>query len=160
MAAARDRRILGAGAQAPDFQLPELAGGSQNLSGLLAKGPVVLAFFKVTCPTCQFTFPFLERMHRQNVPFVAISQDDDESTREFNAEFGISFPALLDDPDAYPASNAYGIGSVPSLFLIEPDGRIGWSSEGFRRRELESLGRRFNVQPFQPGDYVPEWKAG
>ena len=49
---------------APQFDLPGLAGDRTSLPDLLVSGPVLLAFFKVTCPTCQLTFPFLERLHR------------------------------------------------------------------------------------------------
>ena len=40
-------------------------------------------------------------------------------------------PTLLDKEDAgYPVSNAYGLTNVPSLFLVEPDGRISRSQIG------------------------------
>ena len=29
------------------------------------KTATVLAFFKTDCPTCQFAFPFLERLHER-----------------------------------------------------------------------------------------------
>jgi len=38
----------------------------------------VLAFFKIDCPTCQLTFPYLQRMaDRGQRRIVAISQDDE-----------------------------------------------------------------------------------
>src|SRR5437879_1348618 len=107
-------------AQAPGFDLPALTGGRTALSELLASGPVVLAFFKVTCPTCQLTFPFLQRIHQAGGRIVGISQDDTRATTDFNARFGVSFPTLLDSAgERYPVSNAYRITDVPSLFLVE-----------------------------------------
>ena len=88
-----------------------------------------------------------------------ISQDDDRATQAFNREFGITFPTLL-DASGYPASNAYEISHVPSMFLVERDGTISWSLEGFSRRDLDQVGRKFGVVPFLPGEQVPEWKAG
>ena len=156
--------MLEAGAAAPAFELEDLNGGTRTLRDIAAGKPVLLAFFKVSCPTCQFTFPFLERMYRAgkgSVGVYAISQDDAASTSEFNQEFGISMPTLLDRAErGYPASNAYGLTHVPSLFLVEPDGRISWTSNGFHKQELEELGRRTGVAPFKPSDYVPEWKSG
>ena len=91
----------------------------------------------------------------------AISQDDAESTREFHQEFGITLPTLLDrEEDNYPASNAYGLSHVPSLFLVEPDGKISLSLMGFDKKGMEKLGRRLGAEPFAPGEYVPEWKSG
>ncbi len=52
------------GAKAPDFKLPTLDGRTFSLSEELSRGAVVLAFFKASCPTCQYAFPFLERLHR------------------------------------------------------------------------------------------------
>ena len=91
----------------------------------------------------------------------AISQDDAESTREFDQEFGITIPTLLDkEEEGYPASNAYRLSHVPSLFLVEPDGRISHAITGFDKKGLEELGRRLGKAPFEAGEYVPEWKSG
>lgn len=162
MASLRQKAMLEAGDRAPDFQLESLTGATETLQSFANGGRLFLAFFKVTCPTCQFTLPFLERMSRSaSVPMVAISQDDAESTREFHHEFGIAMPTLLDSEDlGYPASNAFQISHVPSMFLIEPDGRISWVSHGFHKGDLTDLGRRIGVETFHPDDYVPEWKAG
>jgi peroxiredoxin len=165
MASRRDNTTLTEGAHAPDFELEDLDGGRRTLSAIGAGKPVLLAFFKVSCPTCQFTLPFLERLYRERtnreIEMYAISQDDAESTRELYSAFGVAMPTLLDrEEEQYPASNAYGLTNVPSLFLIEPDGRISKSLVGFEKKGLEELGRRLGAEPFLPGEYVPEWKAG
>ena len=127
--------MLSEGAQAPDFQLRDLSGNLRSRSAISGGKTVLLAFYKVSCPTCQYTFPFLERIYRgrsnRDIGMYAISQDDAESTREFDREFGITLPTLLDrEEDGYPASNAYGLSHVPSLFLVEPDGRISLAIAG------------------------------
>jgi peroxiredoxin len=165
MASARDNETLTAGQRAPEFRLDDLNGGQKSLSELLPAGPVFLAFFKVSCPTCQFTLPYLERIYSGladgNALMIAVSQDDAESTREFHKEFGITMPTLLDSArQGYPASNAYGLVYVPSMFLVERDGTISWSLVGFNRKELEELGGKLGVNPFKPGERVPEMKSG
>src|SRR5580765_2401694 len=50
------------GQSAPGFSLKALDGKEYSLTSLLERGPVVLAFFKISCPVCQFTFPFLQRL--------------------------------------------------------------------------------------------------
>ena len=61
-------------------------------------GPVVLAFFKVSCPTCQYAFPFLERLHRgirldkRAVKLVGVSQNTARETAAFTKQFGVTFP--------------------------------------------------------------------
>jgi peroxiredoxin len=150
--------MLAARAKAPAFELADLGGATHKLTDLIANGPVLLAFFKVSCPVCQMTFPFLERISA-GLRIYGISQDDAGTTREFNSEFGVTFPTLL-DARGYPASNAYEITHVPSSFLLERDGTISWALDGFVKRELDALGRKFGVVTFRPEDRVPEWKAG
>ena len=165
MASSKQKTRLNEGDKAPDFQLQDLAGKRHSRSEISAGKPVLLAFYKVSCPTCQYAFPFLERIYRgrtyRDVAMYAISQDDAESTREFDREFGITLPTLLDrEEDGYPASNAYGLSHVPSLFLVEPDGRISLAIAGFDKKGIEALGRRLGKLPFEPDESVPEWKAG
>jgi peroxiredoxin len=165
MASIKQKTMLSPGDRAPEFELENLSGARSTRSGIAGGKPVVLAFFKVSCPTCQYTFPFLERMNRgrsnQEIAIYAISQDDPDSTRAFNSEYGISLPTLLDkEKEGYPASNAYGLSHVPSIFLVEPDGRISQALMGFEKKGLEQLGQRLGQEPFKPGEYVPEFKAG
>jgi peroxiredoxin len=162
MAARGQPKLLNPGTRAPDFRLELLNGGTITLAEILAGGPALLAFFKVSCPVCQMTFPFLERIHAAGaVRIFGISQNDAADTREFNQEFGVTFPTLLDsEDDGFPASNAYGISSVPTLFLIAPDGVISHTIEGWRKKDIEALAAPVGAGLFRPGEYVPEWKAG
>ncbi len=163
MAARKDQAMLEAGERAPAFTLRGLDGRDYTLESLVAGGRALLAFFKSTCPVCQFTFPFLDRLHREGAGarFVAISQDGARDTREFLSEFGVSFPALLDEERRlYPASNGFRISYVPSMFLVEPDGAVSWASAGFSRVDLEELGEKLGAATFQLGERVPDWKAG
>ena len=122
--------------------------------------PALLVFFKVSCPTCQLTLPYLERMFQQGIPVIGISQDDAEITREFADAFDLTFPMRVDERGAgYPASNAFRITSVPSMFLVE-NSAISWASIGFVKREIEEFAAKRGVAPFRPGDRVPELKPG
>ena len=154
--------MLKAGQAAPDVRLQDRSGTGVSIAAEADAGRVLLAFFKVSCPTCQLTLPYLERLTNSGGLRVAgISQDDARATGEFAARFGLTFPLWLDDAGAgYPASNAYGITHVPSLFLVGPGGKIGWTSHGFSRAEMEELGRMAGVAIFTPEDRVPEWKPG
>ena len=157
--------MLAPGERAPDFDLQDDYGRSRSLRDLVKSGPVLVGFFKTTCPVCQLAFPFLDRIYRgQASPAISIfgvSQDDPGTTREFTDEFGVTFPILFDTADTdYPASNAYGISHVPSAFLVEPDGVISWTMEGFQKKALEDLGARAGVATFTAHDQVPVFKAG
>jgi cytochrome c biogenesis protein CcmG/thiol:disulfide interchange protein DsbE len=163
---------LVAGNAAPVFSLKALDGTAFSLVQLLEHGPVVAAFFKISCPVCQFTFPFLERIYKRygadGVTFLGISQDDVRRTKDFAKEFGVTFPMLLDEEQrGYPASNAYGLTSVPTILLIETDGTVKISSMGFDKKDLESLTRalaeRKQITPaplFRTDESVPDHKPG
>ena len=162
MAHGGHRQLLHSGAHAADFTLTRLGGGHASLREITANGPALLAFFKVNCPVCQLTFPYLERIHASGrLPVYGISQNGPEDTTDFNRHFGITMPTLLDtEKSGFPVSNAFGISSVPTLFLVEADGRIAHVSEGWRKTEIELLGARAGVNPFREGDSVPEAKSG
>jgi peroxiredoxin len=161
---------LEAGQSAPAISLKNTNGQDMSLAEALKKGPVLAAFFKVNCPVCQFTFPFLERMYEtygdSKFTFLGISQNDAAETREFNKELGVKFPVLIDE-GGYPASNEYGLTNVPSIFLISPDGKIQESSVGFAKADLERIASeaaRASGKPttplFKPGEVIPDYKPG
>ena len=89
------------GAEAPPFRLPLLSGGEASLPELIPSGPAVLAFFKVSCPVCQMTFPFLERLHAAGtLPIYGISQNDPEGQLPIQPRVrSVTFPVLLDSED-------------------------------------------------------------
>lgn len=151
--------MLAAGDKAPDFTLDTLDGSKESLKGLLRRGPVLLTFFKVSCPVCQLALPFLDRIGKGSLPVVAISQDDERATRHFHQTYGISLPTLL-DRDRYVVSNGFGIEHVPTAFLVEPDGVISSVVEGFRKADLEAIGLRSGIVTFRETEAVPAWKAG
>jgi peroxiredoxin len=158
----RKKVLVEAGGPAPSFRLTGLDGSAQSLQDLLSGGTVLLAFYKISCPVCQLTAPYLQRLAANTaIQVIGISQDDASATRGFLDRFGVTFPTLLDlSSEEYPASNAYGITSVPSLFLVERDGTVGRAIRGFSKRDFEEIGERAGVSPFGPDDHVPEWKAG
>ncbi len=155
---------------APGFTLKSLDGKEYALEKLLEKGPVVVAFFKISCPVCQFTFPYLQRLAERyagdSATVIAVSQDDARGTKEFNREYGVTFPTLLDE-SGYPVSNAYGLTMVPTIFLIEPDGNVKVSCMGFDKRDLEIIAgelsqrRKIAAAPlFRSDEVVPAQKPG
>jgi peroxiredoxin len=158
------------GHSAPGFSLKALDGKEYSLQKLLERGPAVVAFFKISCPVCQFTFPFLQRLHEryagQGATVIGVSQDDAEVTKQFNREYRVTFPTLLDS-DGFPASNAYGLTNVPTVFLIAPDGKVQVSCMGFSRSDLEKIAselalyKKMQAAPlFRTNEIVPAYTPG
>jgi peroxiredoxin len=162
---------LAAGTKAPDIELKTLDGKKFSLHAELARGPVVLVFFKVSCPTCQYALPMFERLHKaygqKGVTLVGVSQNDATETAAFVKEFRITFPVLLDDTRSYPASNAYGLTNVPTIFWVAQDGEIEVSSVGWLKADFELINRKMAEADkislsviFQPGEEVRDFRAG
>jgi peroxiredoxin len=161
---------LSVGARAPGFSLPKPEGGSLELT-VPGKTPTLLAFYKNSCPTCQLTLPFLQRLFERvegaPLDFWGISQDSAADTRAFGEQYGITFPLGHDAPE-YPVSKAYGLTHVPTVILVEPDGSVSRLLVGFSKADLEALAsllhRRFRIPGvtplFVPTDDVPEVKPG
>jgi peroxiredoxin len=153
---------LEAGALAPEFRLGLLEGGETSLAEILARGPALLAFFKISCPVCQLAFPFFERLSQAGrLAVYGVSQNNARDTREFAKRYGVTFPILLDLESAgFPVSDAYGLTNVPTAYLVERDGAIAQTIHGWNKRQMSALGATNGVALIQPGDNVPEWKAG
>ena len=99
--------------------------------------PRVLLFYKVTCQACQMSAPVAERLHQQ-LPgrLVGIGQDPPEKLEEFRGEYATSFASVSDAPP-YELSDAYGVRTVPTLFVVE-DGTVvdtveSWDRDGWNR---------------------------
>jgi peroxiredoxin len=162
---------LVAGQVAPEFELATLDGKTFQLKDALAHGPVVLAFFKVSCPTCHYAFPFYERVYQayrnKHVTLVGVSQNDAAGTAAFAKQFGVTFPILLDDTRRYPVSNAYKLTNVPTIFWVAQDGEIEISSVGWSRADFEQVNRKIaeaasipTVALFRSGEDVLDYRAG
>jgi len=162
--------VLRVGESAPHFGLTATDDKSYSLQEGLKHGPVLAAFFKVNCPTCQYTFPFLERLYQQlrssGVQIWGISQDGVKDSQRFARDYSVTFPILIDD-HPYRVSREYRLEYVPTIFLIAPEGSIAIESEGFAKRDLleiqKSLAQMLSASVgalFSPKENVPEYKPG
>lgn len=105
-------RAVKVGDMAPDFALPGVDGATVALLDLLAKGPVVLTFYRGGwCPYCnmelralQKALPTLEGMGATLVAVSPQTPDEGLSTAEKNA---LAFPVLSDHGSA--VAQAFGI---------------------------------------------------
>jgi peroxiredoxin len=167
----RTMAALATGTKAPEFELKAWDGNRFSLSDELVRGAVVLVFFKVSCPTCQYALPFFERLHKayghKSVRMIGVSQNDAQETAAFIKEFGITFPVLLDDSRSYPVSNAYGLTNVPTIFWIAQHGEIEVSSVGWLKADFEEInrgmaeaGKSAPAAVFKPGEDVRDFRAG
>ena len=152
---------LSIGTQAPEFELNDANGRPYRLADALAQGPVALVFYKSECPTCQFTFPYIQKIFAQvgktaGWTLWGISEDDASETRHFAKQYGITFDLLIDE-HPYAVSAAYRLEFVPGIFLIQPDGKIIVSEFGFTKAGLNRIA---GFEFFKPNDGMPATRPG
>jgi thiol-disulfide isomerase/thioredoxin len=133
-------------------------------------GETLYVVFKTTCPTCELTWPYLDRIRRAaeggGLRVVAVSQDPPGPTRAFGERLGARLETVY-DPEPWPASDALGVTNVPTLLRVGPDGVVAESVVGFDRARMEGLASRAAAlagRPasplFAPHERVPALKAG
>jgi thiol-disulfide isomerase/thioredoxin len=131
-----------------------------------ADGPGVLYFYKVTCPTCQLAAPVAERF-ASAIPgrFVGVGQDPREKLDQFAEELGSSFVVVEDEPP-YEVSNAYGVRTVPTLFVLDGGTVVdvveSWDRDSWNRaaRRAAELAGEEPRDVSQDGDGLPPFKPG
>jgi peroxiredoxin len=167
----RTMTALTAGSRAPHFELTAMDGAKFAFQDALSRGPILAVFFKISCPVCQYALPYYERIYKaygdQSFTIIGVSQNQKSDTAEFMKRYGITFPVLLDDTKTFPASNAYGLTTVPTSFWISEDGEIEISSVGWVKQEFEEIARNTasasgsTPKPvFQPTEQIADFRAG
>jgi peroxiredoxin len=115
------------GMVAPNFTLKNLDREEVSLSQFRGKY-VLVNFWATWCGPCKVEMPSLEvlyqRFKNKNFALLAISNDMFGSTivKPFVKANNLNFPILLDQ--RLKASNAFGVTSLPSTFMIDPEGKI------------------------------------
>jgi AhpC/TSA family len=130
-------------------------------------GPTLVWFYKVTCPVCQMAAARAGALaSAYPVPSIGIGQDPPDRLTQFDREFGLGIEAEHDLPP-YEVSNAYGVRTVPTLFVIEPEGQVSdvvesWDGEGYNRvsRALADRVGAAYVPIYEAGDGLPPFRPG
>lgn len=92
---------LKVGDKAPDFELPGATGEPVKLSSLLAKGPVVINFYRGQwCPYCNLELrafqQLLPEFQQANAQVIAISPELPDNSLSVTEKHDLAFPVLSD----------------------------------------------------------------
>lgn len=151
--------MLEAGARAPSFTLPDAFSGVP-VSDPWADGPTVLAFFKVTCPVCQMVAPKLTALAEGGARVLAVGQDPPAALVRYAREHAQWVPTVS-EAAPYGVSSAYGIFSVPSLYVVEPGGVVADTVAGWDRDEWNAVAAAVGVPAVSTeDDGLPVFRPG
>lgn len=92
---------LKVGDKAPDFELPGATGEPVKLSSLLAKGPVVINFYRGQwCPYCNLELRVFQQLlpefQQANAQVIAISPELPDNSLSVTEKHDLAFPVLSD----------------------------------------------------------------
>jgi thiol-disulfide isomerase/thioredoxin len=144
---------------APGASAPSIEGVSQD-------GARAIVFYKVTCPVCQMAAPKVQALadtYPERV--VVVGQDPPDRLAAFGVDYGMPISPVADLPP-YHASEAYGVRTVPTIFLVDGDTVVdtveGWDRAGFNRvsgRLAELSGAAYRPVS-ETGDGLPPFRPG
>ena len=105
-------RAIKAGARAPKFALPNAHGQLVRSSDLLAKGPLVVTFYRgIWCPYCNMDLQAIEaaadEIRALGASLVAISPQTAPNRRKSERENGLTYPILSDHGNSI--ANEFGL---------------------------------------------------
>ena len=111
---------------APEFELPDLSGGTLSLDSLRSPGkPILLLFTDPECGPCNALLPEVGRWqeeHAQKLTLALVSRGNPEENRRQADEHGLTNVVLQAD---WEVSKAYRVRGTPSAVLVLPDDSIG-----------------------------------
>jgi cytochrome c biogenesis protein CcmG/thiol:disulfide interchange protein DsbE len=135
---------LASGEPIPDFEAPELEGGTIAWADQVGR-PTVLAIWAPWCPHCQAELPRLAAAleNHPDVQLVTITTaygaQPGPTPGGYMADEGLSFPVAVDD-DAGTLMQGFGVSGFPTTYYVASDGTVVTSTEGeVDPAELESI---------------------
>ncbi len=123
---------------APDFELTTLEGETVQLSDYRGD-KVMLNFWATWCPPCRAEMPDMEKFYNnEDVKILAVNltntEESREDVKEFNEEFGLTFPILMDEK--LNVANQYQIQPIPTSYMIDSNGVIQHIALGAMNYEM------------------------
>lgn len=121
-------RALKAGDRAPVFTLTDPEGASVSSATLLARGPLVVSFYRgVWCPYCNLELQALEAaradIEARGASLVAVSMQNAANSRKSARENKLGFPILIDTGGL--VANKFGLRYTLSPPMIELNKTLG-----------------------------------
>lgn len=136
--------LLKPGTEAPEIALSTIDGKQFTLKSLRGKY-VVLDFWASWCSDCRRDAPNIvalyNKFHQKGVEFVGVSFDrNNESWKNGVAKLALSYTQVSDlkNMRESPVSLAYHIKWIPSVYIIDPEGKVALATVMSEKSTLSS----------------------
>lgn len=129
--------LLEIGEKASSFELKTTDGRNFNLIDYNGS-KIFLVFFKTDCTPCLKQLANLNEISKkehEKLEIIAISESNEQKTKEFVETYDLSFPILIDDKNIF--ESRYGGGGVPALYLLDDEMRVRYRRVGYRSADLD-----------------------
>lgn len=147
---------------APDFELKDVDGNTVKLSDYRGR-VVVLDFWATWCGPCKASFPAMQQAVNKykndpNVQFLFLhtwdrgNADPTKDAKGYIVDSNYSFKVLMDLRDSKTKNStvatAYKVRGIPAKFIVDPNGKIRFSTSGFSQDAEKAVEELSNMIEF------------
>jgi cytochrome c biogenesis protein CcmG, thiol:disulfide interchange protein DsbE len=144
MARANEGSTAQSAPQAPDFTLRTMDGELFTLSKHIGKGPIIMNFWATWCLPCMAEMkamkPILESRKDEGILVLSLSVDDNKTSGKVKGHVRARkypFTILMDSEKK--VFDAYHAADMPHLFLLNKEGKIVYSHQGYKSGDEKLL---------------------
>lgn len=132
----------GTNSPAPEWELTAADGKNISLKGLRGKF-VIMDFWATWCGPCRMAMPGMQKLHERfkDKPVIVYGMNCWERNPDPMAYINsqkYTYPQLL---KADKVAAAYGVNSIPAIFVISPEGKIVHQIRGYMADAEEQIAR-------------------
>jgi peroxiredoxin len=149
---------------APDFSASTLDGRTVSLADFRGQKRVVVSFWASWCGPCRLEMPALIKFYQNNhsassdFEILAVSIDEDpKDAADFATAQKLNFPVVLDSKKK--VANAFEVDGIPTMFIVEKDGRITYGHVGYDMAMEYQLARRLGIKEKKPTEGATDGSA-
>jgi thiol-disulfide isomerase/thioredoxin len=136
--------------EVPDFALPLAAPAQPTRLSALRGKVVILDFWATWCGPCKLSMPHLEKMYKKykdrGLVVIGISEDDATERAAVEAarkDLGVTYPTAM-AVDMADIAGKFPHEGIPALYLIDKEGKLADSVEGFSEEYMDKLDRNID----------------
>lgn len=138
----KESSLLNVGDNLPKFTVTALSGNALSSESLVGK-VTLINFWATWCGPCKTEMPFLQKdiydaIKDNNFVLAAISRGEEtEIVKKFIDTYKYTFPIYLDKETV--VYKLFASKYIPRNYVIGKDGKVKWSSVGFKKEEFEEM---------------------